>query len=303
MATGEEQREVHYSGAVQGVGFRYTVRSLAARLQVTGFVRNLFDGRVQLVVEGTSAEIELLLKQIQTEMGRYISTADEQTRPATGRFKRLNPVLIPPAVGPSLRKFGFQREPCGPRKRNSAKRQSRRPLFFGETMDFLLSAPLPLAMMPVWVQPLWVVGTGAVAAVALLGAVVMLMRLVTPKVAAIAWTTAKEGVSQPLFYVLLAIGVFLLLIFPIIPYNTFGEDVKVVKETGLTLIMVLSIMLALWNSSVSIADEIEGRTGADGAVQADRPAAVHPREISGNSRPCAADVHRLGLAVSQHGLV
>ena len=88
MATGEEQREVHYSGSVQGVGFRYTARSLAARLQVTGFVRNLFDGRVQLVVEGTSAEIGLLLKQIQTEMGRYISTADEQTRPATGRFKR-----------------------------------------------------------------------------------------------------------------------------------------------------------------------------------------------------------------------
>ena len=41
----------------------------------------------KLVVEGSSAEIQLLLKQIRTEMGRYLSTVDEQIRPATGRFK------------------------------------------------------------------------------------------------------------------------------------------------------------------------------------------------------------------------
>ena len=66
--------------------------------------------------------------------------------------------------------------------------------------------------------------------------------------------------SQPLFYVLLAIGVFGLILFPFVPYNTLGEDIKMVKDEGLTLIMVLSIMLALWTASVSIADEIEGRT-------------------------------------------
>ena len=66
--------------------------------------------------------------------------------------------------------------------------------------------------------------------------------------------------SQPLFYVLLAIGVFGLILFPFIPYNTLGEDIKMVKDEGLTLIMVLSIIMALWTASVSIADEIEGRT-------------------------------------------
>ena len=81
-----------------------------------------------------------------------------------------------------------------------------------------------------------------------------------PKVAAIAWTTSKEAMSQPLFYVLLAIGVFGLILFPFVPYNTLGEDIKMVKDEGLTLIMVLSILLALWTASVSIADEIEGRT-------------------------------------------
>jgi ABC-type transport system involved in multi-copper enzyme maturation permease subunit len=88
----------------------------------------------------------------------------------------------------------------------------------------------------------------------------MLLRWVVPKVAAIGWSTAKEALSQPLFYVLLTIGVFGLILFPFVPYNTLGEDIKMVKDEGLTLIMVLSIILALWTASVSIADEIEGRT-------------------------------------------
>ena len=52
------------------------------------------------------------------------------------------------------------------------------------------------------------------------------------KVAAIGWTTSKEALSQPLFYVLLAIGVLGLFLFPFIPYNTLGEDIKMVKGRG-----------------------------------------------------------------------
>ena len=81
-----EQREVHYSGSVQGVGFRYTVRSLASGMAVTGFVRNLPDGSVQLVVEGEPAEIKLFLKSIMAEMGHYVSRVDEQARPASRHF-------------------------------------------------------------------------------------------------------------------------------------------------------------------------------------------------------------------------
>lgn len=115
-------------------------------------------------------------------------------------------------------------------------------------------------VVPTWVKPLWLVAVGMVAALVALFVLVALLRLVLPKIMAIAWTTGKEAISQPLFYVVLGIGGFLLLLFPFVPYNTFGEDVKVVKETGLTLIMVLSIFLALWTASVSIAEEIEGRT-------------------------------------------
>ena len=66
-------------------------------------------------------------------------------------------------------------------------------------------------------------------------AILALLDLLAPKVAAIARTTAKEALSQPLFYVLLAIGIFAILVFPFVPYNTFGEDIKMLKAEGLTL--------------------------------------------------------------------
>jgi acylphosphatase len=84
---GQQQREIHYAGRVQGVGFRYTVRSLAAGFDVTGFVRNLPDGRVQVVVEGTAGEIEAFRDAIAAEMGTYIRDAQELIRPAAGCFQ------------------------------------------------------------------------------------------------------------------------------------------------------------------------------------------------------------------------
>ena len=63
-----------------------------------------------------------------------------------------------------------------------------------------------------------------------------------------------------MFWVTLVLGVVLLLLFPFIPYYTLGEDVKMIKDSGLALITVLSIILAVWTASVSVADEIEGRT-------------------------------------------
>jgi ABC-type transport system involved in multi-copper enzyme maturation permease subunit len=122
------------------------------------------------------------------------------------------------------------------------------------------SYPILLGMSSTWLGPLWFVAAGVAIALAVLFVLGWLLRQVAPKVAAIARTTAKEAMSQPLFFLLLAIGIVGLVFFPIIPYNTLGEDIKMVKDEGLTLIMVLSIILALWTASVSIADEIEGRT-------------------------------------------
>jgi ABC-type transport system involved in multi-copper enzyme maturation permease subunit len=88
----------------------------------------------------------------------------------------------------------------------------------------------------------------------------LLFVFASTKVASIALTTAREAISQPLFYVVMFMGLVLLLAFIFIPYNTFGEDIKMLKDSGLTLIMVLSMIVAIWAASVSVADEIEGRT-------------------------------------------
>ena len=50
--------QIFYSGHVQGVGFRYTAKTVAAGFEVTGTVRNLPDGRVELIAEGAREELE-----------------------------------------------------------------------------------------------------------------------------------------------------------------------------------------------------------------------------------------------------
>ncbi|MCA9198958.1 MAG: ABC transporter permease subunit [Planctomycetales bacterium] len=81
-----------------------------------------------------------------------------------------------------------------------------------------------------------------------------------PKVSAIALATTKSELAQPLFQIILILGIFLILLFVVLPYNTFGEDIKMFKITGLTSIMILSIVQGVWAASNSISDEVDGRT-------------------------------------------
>jgi acylphosphatase len=84
--SGIEARRVFYSGRVQGVGFRYTARRIAEGYAVTGFVRNLADGRVELLAEGTRAELDQFLARIAKQMADCIRRADIQEVPVTARF-------------------------------------------------------------------------------------------------------------------------------------------------------------------------------------------------------------------------
>ncbi len=73
-------KHVHYSGHVQGVGFRYTAQRLAAMHGVAGWVRNLPGGDVELVVEGEPATVEGFLAALAARMADYIThtkVADE----------------------------------------------------------------------------------------------------------------------------------------------------------------------------------------------------------------------------------
>lgn len=81
-----ERVEVLYRGRVQGVGFRATTRHLAAGFRVTGYVKNLPDGQVRVVAEGTHDEIERFLAEVEEELDRYIAATERQTGPATDEF-------------------------------------------------------------------------------------------------------------------------------------------------------------------------------------------------------------------------
>jgi acylphosphatase len=57
--TSTRQRlKIFYSGRVRGVGFRHAAKTVAAGFEITGIVRNLQDGRVELIAEGSPAELE-----------------------------------------------------------------------------------------------------------------------------------------------------------------------------------------------------------------------------------------------------
>lgn len=81
-----EQRAVYFQGHVQGVGFRYTTHRLAGGRDVTGYVRNLEDGRVELIVEGSPGEIARLLEEIREQLGGHIRNEQTDRRPATNQY-------------------------------------------------------------------------------------------------------------------------------------------------------------------------------------------------------------------------
>ena len=80
--------EALFSGTVQGVGFRFTAVGLARSLPVTGFVRNLDDGRVELVAEGERPDLEALAASVKSELRGYIRSTEERWTAATGEFTR-----------------------------------------------------------------------------------------------------------------------------------------------------------------------------------------------------------------------
>ena len=80
--------QILYSGRVQGVGFRYAAKSVALGFEVTGTVRNLTDGRVELIAEGRRAELEEFRRAIQdSDVGALIRNEELSWGEATAEFR------------------------------------------------------------------------------------------------------------------------------------------------------------------------------------------------------------------------
>ncbi|MFA5275844.1 MAG: acylphosphatase [Candidatus Omnitrophota bacterium] len=84
----KKRLHVFYSGNVQGVGFRFTILAIAANLGVCGWVKNLGDGRVELVAESEEKMLAPFLERVQKDFGSYIDKVDVEWLPPTGEFKK-----------------------------------------------------------------------------------------------------------------------------------------------------------------------------------------------------------------------
>jgi acylphosphatase len=83
-----ERLQIIYAGRVQGVGFRYSAKALATGFDVTGTVRNLPDGRVELVIEGTRAELEEFRNAVHSsELGGLIRQEEISWSNAKNEFR------------------------------------------------------------------------------------------------------------------------------------------------------------------------------------------------------------------------
>lgn len=83
-----QRLHILYTGRVQGVGFRYTTKTVACGFDVTGTVRNLSDGRVELHVEGERGELEEFRKAIQdSEVGRFVRHEELAWTEAKNEFR------------------------------------------------------------------------------------------------------------------------------------------------------------------------------------------------------------------------
>ncbi|MCG3137061.1 MAG: Acylphosphatase [Phycisphaerae bacterium] len=81
------RRTVFFSGNVQGVGFRATARQIARQFAVRGYVKNLLDGRVELVAEGTPDVVGQFITAVEKTMKGFVEFSTSTDSTARGQFQ------------------------------------------------------------------------------------------------------------------------------------------------------------------------------------------------------------------------
>jgi acylphosphatase len=87
MIMEQTAKHVIFTGHVQGVGFRYAARGTARQYRVSGYVRNLPDGTVEMLVQGAPADIDNYLHDVQQEFAGHIHETQIEPAPVNPRHK------------------------------------------------------------------------------------------------------------------------------------------------------------------------------------------------------------------------
>ena len=200
-----ERREIVFSGRVQGVGFRYTTRAIATRFPVRGFVKNLADGRVLLVTEGSAATLDRLVAAVEAEMDRHIDHKEVTHGAGHWRVHFVRSQVLVHTVKP--RKFAMM--PLG---------------------SFLV-----LGMVVTWTTPIWLLSVGVALGAAVLAAAYGILFLVSRRAAEAAVAGVREGVLLPIFYLVVVLSGFALLgplVIPSLPYSPLISAVSRISAVG-----------------------------------------------------------------------
>jgi ABC-type transport system involved in multi-copper enzyme maturation permease subunit len=197
---------------------------------------------------------EIPVSFFRTEIRRLDIKSNERVKVRTESFGQESPVAITFDVSGGETKTWI-REPGGTNPFRDdvitklyVKNYSTKPATVTVTTTSMMA--FPQMMLVPWIA----------VSMAFVFFVYLFQRAALPKLSAVALSTAKSTIAQPLFAIIMALGIFALVIFIFIPYFTLTSDIKMLKDSGLSLILILSIIQAVWAASTSVADEVEGKT-------------------------------------------
>jgi acylphosphatase len=80
-------KHIIFSGQVQGVGFRFTAFNVANRRRLTGFVRNLPEGTVEMLIQGPAGTVDDCIRDIEEEFSRYVRETKIEEIPSNPQYK------------------------------------------------------------------------------------------------------------------------------------------------------------------------------------------------------------------------
>ena len=239
-------------GIIKFVDEPYVLLNSASRIPVAGTtVKKAEIPPTENKIGGSEVDVEFFGEEVRLVMIKTDQPLEIATEPISN--------LVSPSqiysVSASTEVQGFQRRTDGKGRIPNGKVNKFYVVNIGnQPANFEISYVTRPIHPEVWIIP-W-----SAFFVVVLFSLYWVFAVTFPKIFAVAYSTFKTEVNQPLFLVVLLVGVLFIMFSIWIPYNTFGEDIKMYKDSGLTLIRVLAIFIAVWAASKSVAEEIEGRT-------------------------------------------